>query len=65
LHGFTHDQALILAGGLNITNVKNALSHRQWFALDVSSGVETAPGIKDYNKMHYFVTAVQAADKGI
>ena len=63
LHDFTHKQPLILAGGLNITNVKNALSHRQWFALDVSSGVETAPGIKDGSKMHDFVTAVQTVDK--
>ena len=65
LQGFSHNQALILAGGLNITNVRNALSHRQWFALDVSSGVETAPGIKDCDKMRAFATAVQAVDKGI
>ncbi len=65
LQGFSHNQALILAGGLNITNVENALSHRQWFALDVSSGVETVPGIKDHTKMHDFVSAVQAIDKEI
>ncbi len=63
LHDFRHKQPLILAGGLTIANVKNALSHRQWFALDVSSGVETAPGIKDDAKMHDFVTAVQTVDK--
>jgi len=65
LYGFTHDYPLMLAGGLNITNVTSAISHRQWFALDVSSGIETAPGIKDCTKIHDFVTAVQAADKGI
>jgi len=33
LHNFVHDQPLILAGGLNITNVENELSHRQCFAM--------------------------------
>jgi len=51
LANFTHDYPLILAGGLNIHNVEAALSHRQWFALDVSSGVEISPGIKDKTKM--------------
>lgn len=64
LYSFTHDYPLMLAGGLNITNVTSALSDRQWFALDVSSGIETAPGIKDYDKMHEFITMVQAVDKG-
>ena len=54
-----------MAGGLNITNVKSALCHRQWFALDVSSGVETTPGIKNYDKMRDFVAAAQIAGKEI
>jgi len=61
LEGFSHNQPLILAGGLNITNVDKALSVRQWFALDVSSGVESAPGIKDEAKMRAFVAHVNAA----
>ncbi len=61
LKGFTHDYPLTLAGGLNIDNVQDALSVRQWFALDVSSGVEQAPGIKDGDKMQAFVDAVNAA----
>jgi len=65
LQGFSHDSPLILAGGLNSQNTATALSHRQWFALDVSSGVETAPGIKDNAKIHDFVRTVHAADKGI
>jgi len=60
LKGFTHDYPLILAGGLNIDNVKDALAVRQWFALDVSSGVEMAPGIKDEAKLRAFVAAVDA-----
>ncbi len=58
LEGFTHDYPLTLAGGLSIDNVRAALSVRQWFALDVSSGVEQSPGIKDTGKMQAFVHAV-------
>jgi len=58
LHDFKHDYPLTLAGGLNVDNVHEALSVRQWFALDVSSGVELSPGIKDAEKMRIFVNAV-------
>jgi len=58
LKEFEHDYPLTLAGGLNIDNIKQALDIRQWFALDVSSGVEQSPGIKDVEKMRAFVAAV-------
>jgi len=58
LQDFKHDYPLTLAGGLNSGNVHEALSVRQWFALDVSSGVELSPGIKDAEKMRSFVDAV-------
>jgi len=61
LDGFEHPHPLILAGGLDTTNAAQALSVRQWFALDVSSGVETAPGIKDDAKMRDFIARVNAA----
>jgi len=61
LEGFTHDYPLTLAGGLNIDNVREALAIRQWFALDVSSGVEMSPGIKDADKMAAFIAAVNDA----
>ncbi|MDX8398077.1 MAG: phosphoribosylanthranilate isomerase [Mariprofundaceae bacterium] len=59
LQGFTHDYPLILAGGLNASNVQEAISHRQWFALDVSSGVEATAGIKDKEKIHRFVAVLE------
>ncbi|MEM3382487.1 MAG: phosphoribosylanthranilate isomerase [Nitrososphaerales archaeon] len=46
---------LILAGGLNPDNVKKAIRIVRPFAVDVSSGVESSPGIKDYEKMLNFV----------
>ncbi len=58
LEGFEHDYPLTLAGGLNADNVEAALSVRQWFALDVSSGVEISPGIKDAEKMRVFINTV-------
>ncbi|MDQ6953173.1 MAG: phosphoribosylanthranilate isomerase [Mariprofundaceae bacterium] len=58
LSNFTHDYPLMLAGGLNIDNIESALSHRQWFALDVSSGVEISPGIKNQAKMKTLIERV-------
>lgn len=46
---------LILAGGLNPDNVEEAIRIVKPFAVDVSSGVELSPGIKDYEKMLNFV----------
>jgi len=63
LHNFKHDYPLMLAGGLNSKNAAIALSHRQWFALDVSSGVESTPGVKSHDKMRNFVSTVHHADK--
>lgn len=50
-----------LAGGLNISNVKEALRKLQPFAVDVSSGVETE-GLKDKVKMAEFIVAVRKED---
>lgn len=61
LKGFSHDYPLILAGGLNCENAAQALLVRQWFALDVSSGVETSPGIKDADKIRAFTEIVNNA----
>jgi phosphoribosylanthranilate isomerase len=52
---------LILAGGLHPGNVAQAIAQVRPFGVDVSSGVESAPGVKDARRMAEFVTAVRTA----
>jgi len=53
---------LILAGGLRADNVVAAITAVRPFAVDVSSGVESARGIKSAQHMRDFLAAVRAAD---
>lgn len=53
---------LILAGGLTPDNVGEAVKRLRPYAVDVSTGIESAPGIKDQQKMQRFVDEVRRAD---
>jgi len=52
----------VLSGGLNVQNVTDAVVRVRPFAVDVSSGIEAAKGIKDSALMQAFVSAVRAGD---
>ena len=53
---------VILAGGLTPGNIHDAVLSVQPYAVDVNSGVEIKPGIKDANKINEFIIAVHEAD---
>jgi len=52
---------LVLAGGLDPHNVVQAIQQVRPDAVDVSSGVESAPGRKDPDKLRGFMRAVRGA----
>jgi len=58
---FARDFPLVLAGGLVIENAAHAISQTQADAVDISSGVEYAPGKKDIEKVKQFIAAVNKA----
>lgn len=53
---------LFVAGGLRAENVGESIRRTRPTAVDVASGVESAPGVKDRERMRRFFEAVQAAD---
>lgn len=56
---------VVLSGGLNPANVIDGVMHVRPWAVDVSTGVEEAKGIKDAGLMHRFCEAVREADARI
>ncbi|MBF0272443.1 MAG: phosphoribosylanthranilate isomerase [Magnetococcales bacterium] len=59
--GYRSPVPLILAGGLNPENVFQAVRQVAPYAVDVSSGVESAPGIKNHDAMAQFIRQVHRA----
>ena len=56
------NREIIIAGGLNSTNVEHVVKAINPFGVDVSSGVESAPGTKDMTKLDRFVREVKVLD---
>lgn len=56
---------LILSGGINERNVGQAIATVAPHAVDVCSGVETAPGVKDHQALENFFSAVRAANSSM
>ena len=54
-------EKLILSGGLSIENVVEAIRRIHPYGVDVCSGVETRPGIKDHAKLKEFILAAKGA----
>jgi phosphoribosylanthranilate isomerase len=59
---YVHDK-LFLAGGLNALNVAQAIEKVRPFAVDVASGVESSPGIKDPQLLQAFIENVKGVKK--
>ena len=62
VRGGVPGKRIILAGGLTPQNVEKAIRTVKPYAVDVSSGIEASPGIKDRERMAAFLEAVRRAE---
>ncbi len=62
LEGRSWTVPLFVAGGLHPANVADSITRTRPAAVDVASGVEASPGVKDHAKMERFFAAVREAD---
>jgi len=60
LEGFDTGK-IILSGGLNLDNVADAIRRLHPYGVDVCSGVEARPGVKDHEKIKHFISAAKEA----
>jgi phosphoribosylanthranilate isomerase len=60
--GVADPTRLIVSGGLRPDNVAQAVAHLHPYGVDVSTGVESAPGRKDPLKLHEFIVNARAAE---
>ena len=56
------EKPILLAGGLNVNNIKQAIDTVQPYGIDISSGVEDAPGKKSSQKLIEFMTHLHEVD---
>jgi phosphoribosylanthranilate isomerase len=61
----SRDFPLFLAGGLDIENIESAIRRVQPFAIDVSSGLEERPGIKDMDKLTAFFDRFESLNTSV
>ena len=54
LNKITDEKPYFLSGGLNSDNISSAIQSVQPFAVDLSSGLEESPGLKDFDKVEHF-----------